>query len=138
MTRQQRRTFVLALGALVLTTACSTAKTGAQYGDAIDPNALKVTLAELVARPDQYDGKLVVVDGEYGGKCAGDDGDFYFKHKFDMIEADPPTPKVIDELQKGMPIRLYGIVKVRRRAAEAGGPTPTADIKIAAKGVQVL
>ena len=125
------------IGALVLAAACK-AQSGAQYGDAIDPNAQKVTLAELVKSPGQYEGKLVVVDGEYGGKCAGDDGDFYFKNKFDMIEADPPTAKVIEDLQKGVPVRLYGTVKVRRGAAEPGGPAPEAHVKIAAKGVQVL
>lgn len=138
MTFRTSLTYLAGIGVLVLAAACSTAQSGAQYGDAIDPNAQKVTLAELVKNPAQYEGKLVVVDGEYGGKCAGDDGDFYFKNKFDMIEADPPTPKVIDELQKGMPVRLYGTVKVRRGTAEPGGPAPEAHVKIAAKGVQVL
>ena len=138
MTFRKSLTYLAGIGLLVLAAACSKAQSGAQYGDAIDPNAQKVTLAELVKNPAQYEGKLVVVDGEYGGKCAGDDGDFYFKNKFDMIEADPPTPKVIDELQKGMPVRLYGTVKVRRGTAEPGGPAPEAHVKIAAKGVQVL
>lgn len=138
MTVHKSLTFTLGIGALVLTGACSKAQTGARYGDAIDPNAPKVTLAELVAHPDQYEGKLVVVDGEYGGKCAGDDGDFYFKSRFDIIEADPPTSKVIEDLQKGMPVRLYGVVKVRRRTAEPGEPAREADVRIAAKGVEVL
>ena len=138
MTFRQSLTYLAGIGVLVLAAACGKAQSGAQYGDAIDPDAQKVTLAELVKNPDQYAGKVVVVDGEYGGKCAGDDGDFYFKNKFDMIEADPPTPKVIDELQKGMPVRLYGTVKVRRGTAEPGGPAPEAHVKIAAKGVQVL
>jgi len=138
MTRHKSLTFAIALGVLVVTVACNTAETGTRYGDPIDPAAQKVTLADLVKNPDQYEGKIVVVDGEYGGKCAGDDGDFYFKNRFDMIEADPPTPKVIDELQKGMQVRLYGTVKVRRGTAEPGGPAPEAHVKIAAKGVQVL
>lgn len=138
MTFHKSLPYLAGIGILVLAGACSKAQNGAHYGDAIDPQAQKVTLAELVKNPDQYAGKVVVVDGEYGGKCAGDDGDFYFKNKFDMIEADPPTPKVIDELQKGMPVRLYGTVKVRRGTAEPGGPAPDAHVKISAKGVQVL
>lgn len=138
MTFRTSLTYLAGMGVLVLTAACTKAQSGALYGAAIDLNAQKVTLAELVKNPDQYAGKVVVVDGEYGGKCAGDDGDFYFKNKFDMIEADPPTAKVIEDLQKGVPVRLYGTVKVRRGTAEPGGPAPDAHVKIAAKGVQVL
>ena len=138
MTFRKSLTFIAGIAVLVLVGACSKAQTGARFGEAADPNAQKVALADLIARPDQYEGKLVVVDGEYGGKCAGDDGDFYFKNRFDIIEAEPPTLKVIEELQKGTPVRLYGVVKVRRRTAEPGEPAREADVRIAAKGVEVL
>lgn len=139
MTVHRSLTFMVALSVLVLTLACNRGGTGTRYGDPIDPAAQKVTLAELIAHPDQYEGKTVVVDGEYGGKCAGDDGDFYFKNRFDMIEAEPPTLKVIEELKAGMSVRLYGVVKVRRGGKSEPGYTPReADVRIAAKGVEVL
>ncbi len=130
--------FVAGIGVLVVAAACSKTQSGTRFGEAADPNVPKVALADLIAHPDQYEGKLVVVEGEYGGKCAGDDGDFYFKNRFDMIEAEPPTLKVLDELQKGMAVRLYGVVKVRRRTAEPGQPPREADVRIGARGIEVL
>ena len=131
-------TYAIALGVLVVMVGCSKGQTKPQFGEAIDSNLPRVKLAELIAHPDQYEGKTVVVDGEYAGKCLGDDGDFYFKDQFDIIEADPPTPAVIAELEKGMAVRLYGVVKVRRRTAVPGEKPADPDVKIAAKGVQVL
>lgn len=123
-----------------------------QFGEAADPNAAKVTLSELVAKPEAYEGKDVVVNGIFAGACG--DGDFFFKDKFDLIEADPPDPKVCS-LKRGTPIRLYGLVKVRRKSAgeaaaerigeaaerkEAGGKAEESEVsvRIAAKGVEVL
>jgi len=111
------------------------------YGDAIDPKAPKVTLAQLVAKPDNYAGKTVIVEGTHGGACA-DGADFYFKDKFDIIEVDPPSgsPETV-QLKKGTRIRLYGIVKVRHSGSggekgekkEAG----EAEVRIAVKGMEV-
>lgn len=125
-----------------------------QFGTKIDAAAPKVTLAELVAHPDRYEGQSVVVDGQFNGACS-DGADFYFKDKFDMIEADPPQPEVMS-LSKGTPIRLYGIVKVRHSRAEENekeereasdkrgekrekqASGEAAEVKIAAKGLEVL
>lgn len=106
-----------ALVLLVAAVACSRSNQGKLYGEKIDATAPRVTLAELVSHPDAYEGKSVVLDGQYGGACG--DGDFYFKDKFDMIEADPPSPEVTS-LKKGTPLRLYGIVKVRRLQSVQG------------------
>lgn len=111
------------------------------FGASIDPKAPKVTLAQLLAKPGAYAGKMVVVDGTHSGACA-DGEDFYFKDKFDMIEATPPSPEVM-QLKKGTRVRLYGIVKVRHSgAAEAGekGEKKEAgetEMHIIAKGVEV-
>lgn len=109
---------------IVLGAGCSQAGEPRRFGSPIDPKAPKVTLAQLIAKPDVYEGKDVVVEGQFGGACG--DGDMFFKDKFDMIEADPPTSKVIG-LKKGTKIRLFGLVKVRRTSgakedekAEAG------------------
>ena len=85
-----------------------------QFGETIPPTATKVTLAELVAKPESYEGKDVVVEGYFAGACG--DGDFFFKDKFEIIEADPPKPEVCS-LKKGTPIRLYGLVKVHRKGS---------------------
>ncbi len=115
------------------------------FGAAIDPKAPKVTLAELIAKPDAYAGKMVVIDGTHGGACADGD-DFYFKDKFDIIEAVPPTPEVM-QLKTGARVRLYGLVKVRSSGSDEAAEKNEADekkeagdvdVRIIAKGVDVL
>lgn len=135
---------------LVLTSGCSKTTSHQHFGEAIDPNALKVTLAELVAKPQTWDGKTIVVDGQFAGKCG--DGDMYFKDKFDIIEADPPSPQVC-LLDKGTPVRLLGLVKARpshgtesekaEKHAEAEEKSEKTagrqfEVRIVAKGVEVL
>ena len=133
---------VVSSGLLLLVISGCNAAEKQIFGKAIDPKAPKVTLSELLAKPEAYEGKDVVVDGLFAGNCG--DGDFFFKDKFDIIEADPPDPKVAN-LKKGTPIRLYGLVKVHRTEAqeekegeeqESEKPQPT--VKIVGKGVEVL
>ena len=137
------KTMTLALmTVLVLLAAGSTMAQQKRYGDAIDPKAQKVTLAQLVAKPDAYAGKLVVVDGTHGGACS-DGADFYFKDKFDIIEVDPPSAaSEVVQLKKGTHVRLYGIVKVRHSSSEAAEKgekkeAGEAEVRIAAKGVEI-
>ncbi len=122
--------------------ACGGGGSATRYGVAPPPNAVHVTLAGLVAKPELYQGKDVVVEGEYAGACG--DGDFYFKDRFDLIEADPPSPEVT-KLASGTRLRLYGLVKVRRsEAAERNESTAgkqergEATVRIVGKGVEVL
>ena len=130
---------------LVLVAAGSALAEQKRYGDAIDPKAQKVTLAQLVAKPDAYAGKMVVVEGTHGGACS-DGADFYFKDKFDIIEVDPPSAASdVVQLKKGTHVRLYGIVKVRHSGSEAAEKgekgekkeAGEAEVRIAAKGVEV-
>lgn len=109
-----------------------------------------VTLAQIAAAPDAYEGKNVVVAGTYNGACG--DGDYYFKDKFDLIEFDiiePDVPRAeVEKLAKGTRIRLHGRVKVRRHASEDPqheGTTATAEktereaeVRIAANHVEVI
>lgn len=127
--------------------ACSRGQETKQFGERIDASAPNVSLADLFARPDDYDGKSVVIDGQYNGLCADGDGDFYFKDKFEMIEADPPA-KELNNLAKGTRLRLYGTVKVhhmaaiepseKKEAGERGEQPPQVSIRVAAKGAEVL
>lgn len=104
---------VTAAAMVLLVTACST--TGKErFGGAIDPSAPTVTLAELIAKPEAYDGKNVIVDGQFAGACG--DGDFYFKDKFDMIEADPPSPEARTTASSSSRSRLLSGC-LRRRAS---------------------
>lgn len=113
------------------------------------PAATSVTLAQLVASPDVYEGKNVTVDGTYNGACG--DGDYYFKDKFDLIEFAIVEPDVsrakVESLAKGSRVRLDGKVKVRRHTSE--GPKPEgaekaesagreSEIQIAAIQVEVI
>lgn len=133
-----------ALGVL-LAAGCGQVAGKPRFGQAIDPQAIRVTLAELVAHPETYEGKNVVVEGEFAGRCG--DGDFFFKDRFELIEADPPQPEVC-ELKKGTKIRLYGLVKVHRTSEpgekgeaaeklEAGEKKGQAYVKIVGKGVEI-
>lgn len=96
------------------------------YGDAIDPKAPRATLADLIAKPEAFEGKDVVVDGIFAGACG--DGDFFFKDKVDIIEADPPKPEVC-ALKRGTPIRIYGLVNVHRTPAGEAGEKGEGDAK---------
>ena len=103
---------------------CTREKPQQSSSTAIDPAAPKVTLAQLIADPTLYEGKDVVVEGMFAGACP--DGDFYFKDKFDIIEAYPPNNKIFD-LENGTRIRLYGLVKVRRSSAPEQKEKETAE-----------
>ena len=117
----------LVLGLLV---ACGS-DTAPRFGDAIDRTAPEVSLAQLVAQPAAYEGKTVTVNGTYAGACG--DGDFYFKDKVNVIEADPPEASdMIARIEKGTLIRLHGIVKVHRSTTSE----PT--IHLVAKAVEVI
>lgn len=135
---------------LLLMFAAGCSRDTQQFGQAIDPQATTVTLADLVAKPDIYEGKDVVVAGHFAGACG--DGDFYFKDKFEIIEADPPSSDIF-RLEKGTPIRLYGLVKVQRsggRAADKTGEAAAGEeaqkragggqvyVKIVSKGAEVI
>ena len=128
---------ILNIVALVLaaTTFAVTARAGDnKFGVSIPADATKATLAEIIAKPDAYAGKDVVVEGAFAGACG--DGDFFFKDKFDMIEADPPKPEVCS-LKKGTRIRLYGLVKIRG-GSEEGSEKKEVSVRIVGKAVEVI
>ena len=129
MTTTKRFTATIMVALFACTAAVSAA--GEQrFGAPIDAKAPKVTLAELLAKPDPYVGKDVVVEGNFAGKCCG--ADFYFKDKVDMIEVTPPgNGKQCMLLKAGTPIRLYG----RVNAIQRDGAEPI--VSIEGKAVEV-
>lgn len=123
----------LMIAVLVLFAAGSSMAAGKRIGEQADPKAPKVTLEQIIAKPDDYQGKTVTVDGTYSGACG--DGDFYFKDKFELIEfelTDAALAPEVDKLKKGTRVRLNGVVKVRRSGSGE------AHVRVVAKGVEVL
>lgn len=104
-------------------------RAGERVGEAIDAKAPKITLAELLAKPDDYAGKAVVLEGNFGGKCC--ESDFFFKDKVDMIEVTPPAGDAKMSFKVGAPIRLYGNVDVR-----PGSGSDESTVTVAAKGIE--
>ena len=123
----------LVMAVLFLFAAGSAMAEGKRIGDQADPKAPKVTLAQIIAKLDDWQGKTVTVEGTLNGACG--DGDFYFKDKFNLIEfelSDAARVPEVDKLKKGTRVRLYGVVKVRRSGSGE------AHVRVVAKGVEVL
>ena len=135
------RTIVwVSLAVLLIPAGAVAGKTPQRFGEPIDPKAPRVTLAQLLKDPTLHEGKSVVVEGLYAGACG--DGDFFFKDKFDMIEAFPPNEAMMNACKKGDRIRLYGTVKVRREEESAEeskeGKKEEATVVILGKGVEIV
>lgn len=139
-----KRFALASLASVVLIAAVALAadakKQNQAFGDPIDPKAPRVSLAQLVKNPAPYEGKTIVVEGSYAGACG--DGDFFFKDKFDLIEAFPPNDQMMKACKKGDRILLYGTVKVHRSESEEKGSEAKekseATVAVLGKGVEIL
>lgn len=127
---------------LLLAIGCQTAAAGQRYGKEPESKTPKVTLAELIAKPDAYEGKDVVVDGQFGGTC--EDGDFYFKDKLEIIEVIPPPEGLPRDVVIGTPLTIQGVVVVKAHGAESPQESAREDeggaeseVKVQARLVQV-
>ena len=94
-----------------------------RFGPPIPDDATKVTLAQLIASPEKYNGKDVLLVGHYTGACG--DGDMFYAEKEEVIEADPPSKDVFT-LKSGTPVRMFGTVHAR-----------SGHVKIVAKTIEV-
>ena len=135
------RTIVwVALAVLLIPAGAQAGKKPQRFGEPIDPKAPRVTLAQLLKDPTRHEGKSVVVEGLYAGACG--DGDFFFKDRFDIIEAFPPNDAMMKACKKGDRIRLYGTVKVRREEESAQESKEEkkeeATVVILGKGVEIV
>lgn len=103
-------------GRLVAALALLLAFTGASFADdkkTSETNApAKVTIADLLAKPDAYAGKEVTVKARLAGVCA-DDGCLTLKDKFDVIEGKPPTEGFKKNPKVGSTLSVTGTVKVK-------------------------
>ena len=123
-----KHTITTFICAAVMIASPQSLRAGERVGEAIDANAPKITLAELLAKPNDYAGKAVVLEGNFGGKCC--ESDFFFKDKVDMIEVTPPADAKMS-FKVGAPIRLYGDVNVRQEK-----DAKEATVTVAAKGIE--
>lgn len=84
-----------------------------QMGQAIPKNVPQVKLAEILKSPAKYKGKEVVLQGNYGSRCCATD--FNYKEGLDGIEITPSGFDNWQNLKKGTPIKVYGLVNVIER-----------------------
>lgn len=110
----------------------------ARYGEAVPNNINVVKLEKILQNPKEYKDKEVILEGNYGNYCCA--SDFVYKEGLEAIEVYPkgfPTPK----LDRGTPIRVYGIVRsIEKRAESEGGEKKKEEehheVYIEAKGVE--
>lgn len=100
---------------LILSTALFTSVSAfaEQMGKAIPKDAQQVKLAEILKSPTKYKGKEVLLQGNYGSKCCATD--FNYKEGMDGIEITPSGFDNWQNLKKGTPIKVYGVVNVIER-----------------------
>jgi len=72
----------------------------------------KVTIAELLAKPDAYAGKQVTVKARLADVCTAD-GCLTLKDKFDVIEGKPPTEGFKKTPKVGSTLNVTGTVTVK-------------------------
>jgi hypothetical protein len=105
---QSVKAFILSLSLLASFSAFAQ-----QMGQAIPKDAQQVKLSEILKSPAKYKGKEVVLQGNYGSKCCATD--FNYKEGLDGIEITPSGFDNWQNLKKGTPIKVYGVVNVIER-----------------------
>lgn len=84
-----------------------------------DEQPVKATIAEIVAKPETFNKKLVVFDAKLVEICV-DDGCLVLKDKLDLIEGIPPATGSLPTVKTGQTLRVTGTVQARRKTgAEA-------------------
>lgn len=109
------------------------------YGEAIPDNVKVVKLKAVLEAPKEYEDKEVVLEGNFGGVCSTSCAtDFNYKEGLERVEVYPKgfaTPK----LDKGKPIRVYGVVRSIEKKTESKEEKEEErhEVYIEAKGVEV-
>lgn len=84
--------------------------------------AAKATIAELLAAPDKFAGKQVVVQARLANVCAGD-GCLVLKDKLDLIEGEPTSGAKLPTFKTGTTLQVTGKVQVRKPTDPKGDTT---------------
>lgn len=127
--------FMMFLTLILMQVGCGKGKI--RFGEAVPRNVSVVKLKEILKNSNEYKDKEVVLEGNYGNYCCA--SDFVYKEGVDAVEIYPkgfPTPK----LERGKPIRVYGIVRSIEKKTESEEKEEREehhDVYIEAKGVEV-
>ena len=105
-----RRSGLVAALALLLAFAGTAFAADKKTADTNAPT--KVTIAELLAKPDSYAGKQVTVKARLADVCASD-GCLTLKDKFDVIEGKPPAEGFKKIPKAGAMLNVTGTVTVK-------------------------
>ena len=92
----------------------------------------KVTIADVLAKPNAYAGKEVTVKARLAGVCA-DDGCLTLKDKFDVIEGKPPTGGFKKEPKVGSTLNVTGTVQVKGEGKDQTVAIAVKDFEVAKK-----
>lgn len=102
---------LLPLLALLVTLGTTTSRAADSKTEA-PGTPVKATIAELLAKPETYADKDVVVTARLAGSCT-DDGCLTLKDKFDVIEGVPPAGGFKKNPKTGATLTVTGTVKVK-------------------------
>ena len=108
---KKRRGGIAPMLALLLAFAGNSFADGRKAADTSAAPA-KVTIAELLAKPDAYAGKEVTVKARLADACAAD-GCLTLKDKFAVIEGKPPTEGFKKSPKVGSTLNVTGTVTVK-------------------------
>jgi hypothetical protein len=122
---------LIAILAIAFLAGCS--KGQKEFGEPIDLKANSITVDELVKNHQNYEGKMILVEGWMGDLCS-DGQDFYFKGKYELIEVIPPEGQMPPQTLKGKPVKIYGSLWTKHEKEE-GEEEGESEIKIQAKGL---
>lgn len=111
---------LIVLAGVLFVTGCkqkenATLQTEAVVTPTVNQNHAK--LQEILENPGAFNGKEVVLEGNFGGACC--ETDFFYKEGLNSCEVYPQgfaNPKVA----LGAPIRIIGTVKATQKKTETG------------------
>lgn len=108
---------VVGMAAIALALGCARGAAKVErFGSAVPEGGSTVKLADVLERPDAYDGQAVVLEGTYAGHCCATD--FNYKEGTDAVECYYPGFEV-PERKAGRPVRIHATVRVKG-GGEAG------------------
>lgn len=103
---------------------------GQSFGKPADPQAAAVKMQDLLAKPAEYKGKLVVLEGRIGAVGCTDCGGVLVTDKTYRIPVEPENPSEFKlPVKAGALIKVWGVV-----AAADGDPN---SVQIKARGATI-
>lgn len=113
------------------TTTTATKAEGETFGKPVDPKALSVKMKDLLDKPAEYKGKLVVLEGKIGAVGCVDCGGLIVTDKTYRL---PIEPEHSDEFK--LPVKTGALIKFWGVVAQAEGDPN--GVQVLVKGATVL